>query len=228
MKTCPKSLQVPIIARSNQRGAAVFVVMMAIVVLTGVGVWAVHLAGLTDAASGYNRAAAQTLYTSELGVIAGTAYLSIPGFADANYAQADLDQANGTADSCWSVEAGEFCKSMPMVDIDTTIEEETADFDTARKILDLSSAEGSLGPVANVLEGNFILEMTEPRTALIEGMEAGDRSYQIVTLTSYGLVRPRHANFCTDAGSQNALASRMAMRAHMVVGPLMSQAGASR
>jgi hypothetical protein len=208
--------------RRNRRGAAVFVVMMAIILLTGVGMWAVHLAGLTDAASGYARAAAQAQYTGELGIVAGSGYLSIPGFADANYAV-----AVATPDDCWSVSQtatpGEFCKAMPMTDIDTAIAAETLNFGSVSyNLMDLGAAQGSLGPVAGVLDGNFILEMSEPRPAVVEGMDVGQLKYQTVTLTSYGIVRPQNGAFCTGAQGENAVATQVGMRARMILGPLTS------
>ena len=53
-------------ARRSQRGAAVFIVVMAIVLLTGIGVFAVRTASLVDVAAGYDRQAMQTHRLSEL------------------------------------------------------------------------------------------------------------------------------------------------------------------
>ena len=59
--------------RRDQRGAAVFVVALAIVLLSGLGAWAMQTARLVDQASGYGRSALQTQYVAELGATAGTA-----------------------------------------------------------------------------------------------------------------------------------------------------------
>ncbi len=195
---------------------SVFVVMMAIMILSSVGVWSLHLSGITDSASGYHRASAQTLYASEMGLVAGSSYLSIPGVADANFAV-----ARRQPDPCWSLvnKTDEFCKSVPLADLNTKVALETAgDTNGPFSLMDLG-AQGSLSATGTV-DGNFILELTEPRQAFVEGMEAGSLSYQLVTLTSYGIVRPATANFCTDAGGENAAASRLATRAQMIVGPL--------
>ena len=53
--------QVGIRLRSHERGVTVFVVMLAIVMLTGAGTWSMYSAGLTDQASGYARASAQAV-----------------------------------------------------------------------------------------------------------------------------------------------------------------------
>ncbi len=212
--------------RSRQRGAAVFVVMMAILILTSVGVWAIHAAGMTSAASGYQRAAAQTLYTAELGIIVGTSYFSMPGYADANYraAQSQLDNPAKTPDACASIQGRAFCKSLYMEDIDTTINTETNTFGDQYSVLDLASAEGSMGPRGSALspefalEGHFVLEMTDPRPVLVAGTDVKSNMYQKVTLTSYGTVRPFDANRCSQAA--NSAASQLAIRSHVIIGPV--------
>ena len=55
--------------RQNQRGAAVFIVVMVITLLTAVGMFAARSASLVDVASGYGRNAMQTQYVSEYGAI---------------------------------------------------------------------------------------------------------------------------------------------------------------
>lgn len=217
--------------RSRQRGTAVFIVMMALVVLTGAGMWAVRSAGLTDAASGNNRAAAQTLYLSELGLSSTAAYFSVPGMAKANYVQVQASIDGGTPDDCLSVDrlAGndEFCKRMDISDIDPGIRAASA---TDLPLLD-SGAQGSMGPYGAMgftdpnddrVAGAFIAEMTDPRPVLVPGEDNEKNNYQRVTITSYGIVRPSTADLCTgaDARSQNAITSQLASRAHVVIGPL--------
>lgn len=227
--------QVGIRLHSHERGVTVFVVMLAIVMLTGAGTWSMYSAGLTDQASGYARASAQAMYAAELGLLSGSSYLSIPGYADANFAVAMQSQAAGTPDSCWSVRDrtdGEhtFCKSMHMSDLDPTFSDETLTFSsTAYTLLDQAAAAGSMSPFAPgdaaAVQGNFILEMSEPRPVLIGGTETKSGMYQRVTLTSFGIVRPAldAAEMCTGSEANNAAATMMKMRAHMIIGPLSSQ-----
>lgn len=211
--------------RSKERGITLFIVMAAILVLTGVGTWSLFSATMADQASGFSRASAQALYTSEMGVLAGSSYLSIPGYADANYSV-----ATATPDDCSSVPSGKFCKSIYMEDLDPSIQTQSADSaasGTAMSLLD-QSAGGSLGPYSNAQEGgvqaDFVLEITEPRKALVEGTETSSQQYQRVTLTSYGIIRPGGvATLCTGDASVNAVATRMGTRAHMIIGPLGSE-----
>src|SRR5688572_24601151 len=53
-------------SRRGERGAAVFIVVMAVVLLTGIGVFAVRTASMVDVAAGYDRQMTQTHHLSEL------------------------------------------------------------------------------------------------------------------------------------------------------------------
>lgn len=211
--------------RSNQRGAAIFIVVMAIMLLTSVGLFAMYSAGRTARASGFNRVSAQALYTAELGILSGTGYLSVPGYADANYKRALKDAAAGTADNCESVPAGAFCKRILMGDIDTSIQVLSAS-GTPETILELTDAMGSMSPFPTgdvaAIEGDFMLEMADPRPIDVPGTEVGSGTYQRVTLTSYGMVRPEPAggNLCVNAAGENSTAARLSMRAHAIIGPI--------
>jgi hypothetical protein len=68
--------------RTGERGAAVFVVVMAITLLTAVGLFAAHSATLVDQAAGYSRVARQAQYMTEYGALLTIAELG-SGAADA-------------------------------------------------------------------------------------------------------------------------------------------------
>ena len=53
--------------RGTERGAALFVVVMVITLLTAVGIFAARSTSLVDAATGYGRQAAQTLALADYG-----------------------------------------------------------------------------------------------------------------------------------------------------------------
>src|SRR5438045_233449 len=59
--------------RSSERGAALFIVVLVIVLLTAIGVFAVHATSMAQAASGYSRRAAAAFYLGEfaMNVVAG-------------------------------------------------------------------------------------------------------------------------------------------------------------
>src|SRR5450432_3491950 len=61
-----------------QRGAAVFIVVMVLTLLTAVGIFAVRSASLADVAAGYDREAAQASLIAQYATTATAAYLATP------------------------------------------------------------------------------------------------------------------------------------------------------
>jgi hypothetical protein len=61
-----------------QRGAAVFIVVMVLTLLTAVGVFAVRSASLADVAAGYDREASQASLIAQYATVATAAYLAGP------------------------------------------------------------------------------------------------------------------------------------------------------
>jgi hypothetical protein len=59
-----------------QRGAAVFIVVMVLTLLTAVGIFAVRSSSLADLASGYDREAAQASLVAEYATVATASYLA--------------------------------------------------------------------------------------------------------------------------------------------------------
>jgi len=68
--------------RASERGATLFVVVLAITLLTGIGLFTVHSSSLLARAAGNQREAAQTGYLAELGTLAT---LSVVGAAPQAY-----------------------------------------------------------------------------------------------------------------------------------------------
>jgi len=67
-----------VVARSrlqSQRGAAVFIVVMVLTLLTAVGIFAVRSASMADVAAGFDREGAQAGLIAEYGISASAAYL---------------------------------------------------------------------------------------------------------------------------------------------------------
>ncbi len=61
--------------RQDQRGAAVFIVVMVLTLLTAVGIFAVRSSSLADAAAGFDREGAQASLVAQYGISATAAYL---------------------------------------------------------------------------------------------------------------------------------------------------------
>ena len=80
--------------RAPQRGAAVFVVMLVITLLTALGIFAVRSASLSTMASGFNRQLTQTHYVADYAV------LSMVGELGLNAQVHSTNMTNGTNDQC--------------------------------------------------------------------------------------------------------------------------------
>jgi len=221
-------------AVAHERGAAVFVVMMAVLVLTGVGVWSIRSASLTDLASGNARAGAQTLSLAEMAIVSGATYLSTPSMADAQHSAAAEAEANGAAetDDCWSVQDGEYCKNIVMSEVDEFLETRaTLTGRTPYTLLDQVGAEGSLGAEPQIIEADIRFEMTDGRDIDVAGTSGTKKgTYKLVTFTSYAIIRPIPAGtaragedeLCNQTNSlaQNSMASQVGMRARSMIGPI--------
>ena len=62
--------------RTSERGAAVFVVVMVLSMLTAIGVFAIRAAAMANASSGYDRQNTQNHYVSEYGLYSAVTELS--------------------------------------------------------------------------------------------------------------------------------------------------------
>ena len=198
--------------RVRRRGAATFIVLFAVLLLSGLGIWAMQMSSLVDQASGYSRMALQTQYTAELGIHASTSVLSVPGWAEGYY------KAGMVGEPCESTRGQTgtpFCKSIYMEDLNFSTQAQAT-----KNILDAGSMGPFTGSDPSALEGRFVVEMTEPQQAIVPGQELSNSGYYRVTLTSRGEVRPTATDACTGAGAQNSVAGRIGMRAHSIIGPI--------
>jgi hypothetical protein len=86
---------------ASERGATLFVVVLVITLLTGVGLYTVHSAGLVAQASGNGRQALQTEHLAQLGALATMSKLvQTPGALTGAQLEARVDPAN--AEDCSS------------------------------------------------------------------------------------------------------------------------------
>ncbi len=208
--------------KKGERGTVIFSVVLAILLLGGIGLWAMRFTALSDRASGYSRLALQAQYLSELGVQTSTAYLALPGYAQANYQIGD-----NNPDSCLSVKAttldsAPFCRAITLSELNTT-----TNASASSNVID-TAAQGSLGPFAAAsggIRGDFIVEISEPRQTIVAGDDVSSPLYRQVTLTSYAILRPDDPASADDSATvcletTAAAATRMGMRAVSIVGPI--------
>jgi hypothetical protein len=205
--------------RARERGAAVFVVVMAITLLTAVGLFAAHSATLVDQASGHARLARQTQYIAEYGTLTATAELSTaaaPAYIKKIEEGADRCHAN---DGLSHVPTRPACHKLDLHDLNlrtvlltnTSLIEATASNGTP----------GSFGANANT-SGDFVVELTDigDLNQPIAGTDIGDSAkslkYRKVVASTTGQVRSSAAA-CVD--SITTTVGRQAMRARLLIGP---------
>jgi hypothetical protein len=214
--------------RSRERGAAVFIVVMVIALLTGIGIFAARSASLVDTAAGYERQMLQTEYVAQYGTLATAAELG------SGSAKAYVDQMSTGQDDCRAVSklkpaadgAKPPCYKLFMSELSARVNQNPAStvstlFDPPQKEDDVTIP-GSLGSAQ--LDGNFVIEMTDPGPVErpIPGESAGGSprflNYLKVTLSGYGQVRSATGDNVCDEGSSTTAAVQ-AVRAHALIGP---------
>jgi hypothetical protein len=210
--------------RGNERGAAVFVVVAVLTMLTAIGVFAIRAASMANQSSGYDRQNTQNHYVGEYGLLSAVAELSTT--RRSAYVQkmgkggeicaATKGVANlGTGVPCYHLYANDVAKT-----VQTNF--------SGRPLFEAPSGSGSalvpgsLGPVA--LDGDFVVEMTDPGPVglPVAGTDVGGSAakfkYLQVTLTSVGQVRPGGDPAACSAGA--VVAGNETGRAFVVIGPL--------
>jgi hypothetical protein len=204
--------------RRRERGTTVLITVMVTTLLTAIGVLAVRSIAKIDQAVGYSRQGTQTLAVAELGTTAALAQIAVLG---ADYYALQMDGgARCGANGAYPLEKST-CYRMRASEIETTTAAASGEtlFETAVP----GSETGSFGPTAGTM-GYVSVEMTEKyKTSFpVPGARVGDASYVSVTMTTTGVVRPVSASTDECVGTSLAT-SKKVMRAHTVIGPLLSQ-----
>jgi hypothetical protein len=212
--------------RADERGAAVFIVVMVITLLTAIGVFAARSASLVDMATGYDRQAVQTRLVTDY---AGRLTVSELGTGSA---KVYLDQYNSGTDTCASnmnaqpieTNAPIKCKIFTNADLSTLIHR----YDSSQSLFVAQSATspGSFGPELTAgnsgVEGIVRVEIIEafagePAPGSATGKDFRDVHF---TVTAYAQMRNTVAGsgdaWCTT--KENATgASVQGLRAHITV-----------
>ncbi len=222
--------------RARERGAAVFVVVLAITLLTAVGVFALRSASLVDQAAGYDRQSSQTMYLSEY---AGRAVAAEVGDGAA---RTYIDKVATGTDTCHVNKLLDPnaldpnitylpCYKLFLNEIGNRVD---AHFSGNKLLSDQSTGTaGSLGPKLDLtgaiqpMEGVFVVEMTDPAESTpTPGSAVGSnnpantfRDVQL-TFTAFAQVRPFDATpddpWCAS-NSLSTSASVTSLRAHVTL-----------
>lgn len=177
------------LARGNQRGAAIFVVLMVLTILTAIGVFAARAAGLNQRLSGYARQQTQTGYVAEYGTLMAVDEITGPK------GQAYVDQMKKGVDQCRAnqfIDAGANplpCYRVTKGEMQRNLNAEA----NGAEIVDPSG--GSLGDFEHDLTADFNVEMTDlykgpPAAGSDQSGIVSGFGYMQMTLTGSGQVRP--------------------------------------
>jgi hypothetical protein len=195
--------------RSAERGAALFIVVMVVVLLTAIGSFAVRATSLAQLGSGYSRRAASAFYLAELAANLRTASIS-------NSPDAYRDKGRAHVDSCRSetallpllqVGATKFCVVM-----DGSMAKTDAFAANSSLAADPEGFFGAMGrpdvPPEQIMNPDIRVEATDhgPAPQAVAGMAINGTSSQASyvwqdTLTATGRVLPpaTGVNQCTAA-----------------------------
>jgi hypothetical protein len=208
---------VRIVRRAPERGAAVFVVVMAITLLTAVGIFAAHSATLVDQAAGYARLARQTQHLAEYAALTSAAELG------SGSASPYIEQMAARTQKCNYAETGSPCYKLFF----SQLNGRTKQLSNEALLVDETGAtEGAIGHLATGapgVTGDFVVELTDPGPigAPLAGSDLGNPQgglrYVKVTATSTAQLRP--AGLTCENGVAT-LTSQQSLRSHMVVGPV--------
>jgi hypothetical protein len=205
--------------RSRQRGAAVFIVVMVITLLTAVGIFAARSASLVDVASGYNRQSLQTQYVADYGVLLTAAELSTDAAsAYTTVARAGNDDCIATSAVDTSVVGNPFCYALESQELQQRFGGEL--FPAAQAVPGglIDPVDEAPGDLDN-LEARFTVEMTEAyQVGKVFGADQTNTNLVPlqITLTARGFVNPPRADssVCEDAAVAGGIQE---IRAHLVL-----------
>lgn len=223
--------------RRAERGAALFIVVLVITMLTGIGLFAIRSSVASTTSSGHVRQATQTHYLTEYGLTMVAAQLST-NERDAYIRLMNTERPdclpNNPLCRCRSLGAAivaalpngvtnRTCKVLGLQELQSRMNAQSPPPPT-NKVLEpyLAGVPGSLGPGGN--DGSIDVQMTDfaPVAAPVVGAAAAGSQttqleYRSITLSVFGQVRPSALN---PAALQQVAASVEAARAHVTIGPL--------
>jgi Tfp pilus assembly protein PilX len=204
--------------REAQRGAAVFIVVMVLTLLTAVGIVAVRATSLADAAAGYDREGAQAALIAQYGITATTAYMATAsGGAILNQltrsetqATPPVCEANVIANPSASPSPHPSCYRFQMSELQTSFTQASNEtvFAPGNKPSAPASSTSSLTASENT-NALFVVELTEGAKTGVPpvGNPTIDTSVML-TMTAIAQVRPlaaATANSCIASQGQQVM-----------------------
>ena len=209
--------------RGRERGTTLFVVVLAITMLTGIGLYTVHSAALLARASGNERQATQTEYLAQVGSLAALSQLSTAPAAYVSQALNGSRVNNNVLEDCRMNLGVNTSNSKPPSCYEFSSTSVT--LLTGNTLFDADSF-GTVDQKSGIspINGRFLTEMTDVARALgpVTGMDAVSRNafaYYEAKLTTIAQLQPAAA---TAACVQNVMqvAGQHMTRAHVLLGPV--------
>ena len=212
-------MAVSVPSRAGERGAALFIVVLVITLLTAIGLFSARAASLVDTASGYNRQAVQTQYLAEYGTKAVAVELGSNAKTLSDRMKKADDQCLSTANLVGILGTGEKapCYKLFFSELNQR---------TASNLLTAAdpanSKVGSLG--ATPLDADFVAEMVDlgpagPTPGFDAGGQAQSFRLEQATVITTGQIRPFSASTtCSPAQTHSVGVSTM--RAVVTFGPI--------
>ncbi|MEI9951104.1 MAG: hypothetical protein WDO74_19525 [Pseudomonadota bacterium] len=208
----------PRTARQAQRGAAVFIVVMVLSLLTAVGLFAVRSASMADLAAGYDREGAQASLVAEYAITASAAYLAndpstvLIGYKASIDGTAQPCQANAIPGTFPSPAPRPGCYRLGLAEVQTSFGKMTGEtvFAPANRPDSVAGSTSSLN-ANETTNATFVVEVTDAaKTGVPAEGDDAKVSLIVMTLTAISQVRPAAA--CAASVSAPA-AGQQVMRA---------------
>lgn len=206
------------LSRSGERGATLFIVVLAITLLTGIGLYTVHSAALLTRAAGNERQAMQAEHLAEIGTLSTLADLAV-------YPSSYIPLALSGADDCRMNLGLDTSKVNPPPCLEKS--SSTFTLATGNTLFDEDSFGALVGGTSgtSTVGGRFVTEATDVAVALgpVEGMDAVSHDafrYYQAKLTTIAQLEPAGvtaANACVQNVMQ--VAGQHMTRAHVLIGP---------
>ena len=208
----------PRTSRQGERGAAVFIVMMVITLLTAVGLFAVRSASLADVAAGYDREGAQAALVAEYAITASAAYMANDASTVLLGYKASIDktpqncQANAMPGTFPSPAPRPGCYRLELAELNTSFGKVSGASAFAPPNLSGSPTGSTSSLNANeTTNATFVVEVTDvSKTGVPAEGDDAKVSMLVMTLTAISQVRPAAA--CAASLSAPA-AGQQVMRA---------------
>ncbi|HEX3776089.1 MAG TPA: PilX N-terminal domain-containing pilus assembly protein [Polyangiaceae bacterium] len=186
--------------REGERGAAVFIVVMVLTLLTAVGIFAVRSTSLAEVAAGYDREAAQATLVAQYATSTFAAYMATPA---SDTIIRSMNPPNLYCQSNMGIKAPCFKVTSSM--LDTSAAQQSNDH-----LFDVGSMNAN-----NLTEADFMLELTEASRS--GQLNAGDNHSPVqITVTAIAQVRPTGA--CVNGVGTTSNAGQQVVRALISAG----------